>query len=139
QDHSNNPGIGSSNWVKLSTQWKTVGYYSMSTADFQANLPPPLLGSAQTPPVVPPDTLAPAAPSITSFTPDTGTVGDKTTDARRLTLSGKAEAGSTVKLFDGKTVIGTAKADASGVWTLATPELSSGNHSFTANAADAAG
>src|SRR5262249_21596686 len=96
-DHSNNPGIGGSNWVELSTQWKTIGYYSMSTAAFQANLPPPLLGSSPTSPVETPDTLAPAAPAITAFTPDTGTVGDKVTDAKQLTLSGTAEAGSTVK------------------------------------------
>ena len=37
----------------------------MSTAQFAANLPPPLLGSAQAPPVVSPST------------PDAGTVGDK--------------------------------------------------------------
>jgi hypothetical protein len=97
QDHSNNPGIGSSNWVKLSTDWKSVGYYSMSTADFQADPAPPLQGSAQIPPVqIPPvvssDTLAPASPSITSFTPDTGTVGDRTTDSHSPTPSGTAEA-----------------------------------------------
>ena len=73
-DHSTNPGVGGSNWVELSTQWQTVGYDSMSTAQFAANLPPPL--SAQAPPVVSPDTLAPSAPQITASTPDAGTVGD---------------------------------------------------------------
>ncbi|TYO61530.1 DUF642 domain-containing protein [Bradyrhizobium hipponense] len=138
-DHSNNPGVGGSNWVELSTQWRTVGYYSMSTAAFQADLPPPLLGSSQTPPVVPPDTLAPAAPKIAAFTPDTGTVGDKTTDAKQLTLSGTAEAGSTVKVFEGTAVIGTTKANASGAWSLTTAQLPDGTHTFTANATDAAG
>ena len=139
-DHSTNPGVGGSNWVELSTQWQTVGYYSMSTAQFEADLPPPLLGSsAQSAPVVSPDTLAPAAPQITAFTPDTGTVGDKVTDASILTLTGTAEAGSTVKLFEGTTVIGTAKASASGAWSLTTAEMSSGVHSFSATATDAAG
>ena len=138
-DHSTNPGIGGSNWVELSTQWQTVGYYSMSTAQFEANLPPPLLGSAQSPPVASPDAVAPAAPQITAFTPDTGTVGDEVTDASTLTLTGTAEAGSNVKLLDGTTVIGTVKASASGAWSLTTAQMSSGTHSFSATATDAAG
>jgi hypothetical protein len=138
-DHSTNPGIGGSNWVDLSTQWQTVGYYSMSTTQFEANLPPPLVGSAQSAPVVSPDTVAPAAPQISAFTPDTGTVGDKVTDASILTVTGTAEGGSTVKLLDGTTVIGTVKANASGAWSLTTAEMSSGTHSFSATATDAAG
>ena len=126
-DHSTNPAVGVSNWVELSTQWQTLGYYSMSTTQFEANLPPPLLGSAQSPPVVSPDTVAPAAPQITAFTPDTGTVGDKVTDASTLTLTGTAEAGSNVKLLDGTTVIGTVKASASGAWSLTTAQMSSGD------------
>jgi hypothetical protein len=138
-DHSTNPGIGGSNWGDLSTQWQTVGYYSMSTTQFEANLPPPLVGSAQSAPVVSPDTVAPAAPQIAAFTPDTGTVGDKVTDASILTVTGTAEGGSTVKLLDGTTVIGTVKANASGAWSLTTAEMSSGTHSFSATATDAAG
>lgn len=140
QDHSNNPAVGSNNWVELSSQWRTVGYYSMSTAEFQADLPPPLRGVVQTPPVTgTPDTVAPAAPRIVAFTPDTGTVGDRITTASVLTLSGTAEAGSTVKLFDGATQIGTARASASGAWSLATAQLPSGAHNFTARTTDAAG
>jgi hypothetical protein len=138
-DHSTNPGIGGTNWVELSTQWQTIGYTSMSPAAFQANPPPGVLGSSQTPPVVPTDTLAPTAPQITAFTPDTGTVGDKATDATSLTLAGTAEAGSTVKVFEGTTVVGTAKAGANGAWSVTTAELASGTHSFTAKATDAAG
>ncbi|WP_156937053.1 Ig-like domain-containing protein [Bradyrhizobium sp. WSM2254] len=136
-DHSNNPGVGGSNWVELSTQWKTVGYYSLSTAAFQADLPPPLLGSS--PPVEPSDTVAPASPTIVALTPDTGTAGDNVTNAKQLTLSGTAEAGSTIKVFEGTTVIGTAKASASGTWSLTTAQLPDGNHAFTATATDAAG
>ncbi|WP_271576329.1 Ig-like domain-containing protein [Bradyrhizobium sp. CCBAU 11361] len=136
-DHSNNPGVGGSNWVELSTQWKTIGYYSLSTAAFQADLPPPLLGSS--PPVEPSDTLAPASPTIAALTPDTGTAGDNVTNAKQLTLSGTAEAGSTIKVFEGTTVIGTAKASASGTWSLTTAQLPDGNHAFTATATDAAG
>jgi hypothetical protein len=138
-DHSNNPGIGSSNWVELSTQWRTIGYYSLSTAEFQGNLPPPLRETVNAPPITNPDTTPPAAPTIASFTPDTGTVGDQITTANVLTLSGTAEAGNIVKLFDGSTQIGTTRANASGNWTYATAELPEGTHSFTATATDAAG
>ena len=138
-DHSNNPGIGSTNWVELSTQWKTLGYYSMSTAQFQKDLPPPLRGPVTMPPVTNPDITPPAAPKIAAFTPDTGTVGDKVTSASVLTLSGTAEAGSTVKLFDGSTQIGTAIANASGAWSIATSNLAAGTHNFTAKATDVAG
>jgi hypothetical protein len=136
----NNPGAGMSNWVDLSTQWTTLGFYSTSTAQFQADLPPTLTGSTTPPPVgTTPDTVAPSAPTITGFTPDTGTVGDRITTASTLTLSGTAEAGSTVKLFDGSTSIGTAKANANGTWSVATAQLSAGTHSFTARATDVAG
>jgi hypothetical protein len=139
-DFRNNPGVGTNNWVELTTEWKTMGYYSTTTAEFQAN-PPPLVGSGPTTPPVTgtPDTTAPAAPKIVAFTPDTGSVGDKITTASDLTLSGTAEAGSTVKLFDGTTQIGTATANASGSWSVATSELSGGTHNFTATATDAAG
>ena len=53
------------------------------------------------------DTTAPAAPSIASFSPDTGTVGDGITSANVLTLTGTAEANSTVKVFDGATLLGS--------------------------------
>jgi len=43
-DHSNNPGIGGSNWIELSTQWKTIGFYSMSADGFRASPAPPLRG-----------------------------------------------------------------------------------------------
>src|SRR5262249_38810045 len=94
QDHSNNPGIGSSHWVKPSTQWQNVVFSSMRPANLEANPPPPLLGSAQssptvsptqTSPVVSPDTLAPAASNVTS-TPDTGaaTASSQTADRSQL-------------------------------------------------------
>jgi hypothetical protein len=128
QDHSNNPGAGSSNWEKLSTQWRTLGFYSVTTTQFQADPPPPLLGSTiQT------------RPTITSFAPDSGTVGDGITNANRLTLAGTAEADSTVKVFDGGSQIGTATANASGAWSFTTAQLSNATHNFTATATDAAG
>jgi hypothetical protein len=138
-DHSNNPGIGGTNWVELSTQWKTLGYYSMSTERFRETLPPPLLGFAPSAPVVSSGTVTPAIPNITSFDPNTGIVGAQTTSASILTLNGTAELGSTVTIFDGPTQIGTAKANASGAWSFTTSELSNDAHSFTAKATNTAG
>jgi hypothetical protein len=85
------------------------------------------------------DTAAPAAPKITSFAPDSGTVRDGITHANRLTLTGTAEPGSTVKVFDGGSQIGAATANASGVWSFTTAQLSKATHHFTATATDAAG
>jgi hypothetical protein len=76
---SNNPAAGMSNWVELSTQWSTLGFYSTSTAEFQGDLPPPLVGSAQVdpPPVIgSTDAVAPAAPEIVATAQDTDTAGD---------------------------------------------------------------
>ena len=53
-----------------------------------------------------------SAPTITSFSPDTGVVGDGITDPAILTLTGTAVANSTVKVYDGTTLLGTATANA---------------------------
>jgi hypothetical protein len=127
QDFSNNPGAGMSNWVELSTQWSTLGFYSTSTAQFQGDLPPPLLGSMPDP-----DTR----PTITSFSSDSGTVGDRITNDSVLALSGTAKAGSRVNVYDGATLIGTANANASGAWSFTTAQLSDATHNFSAKAAD---
>jgi hypothetical protein len=134
-DHSNNPGIGGTNWVRLSTEWKTIGYYSMSTERFQSNLPPQL-GPGSSP--VSSATVAPAPPTFTLSTPDTGLVGGVTT-SRILELTGTAEAGSTVAIFDGAKQIGTAMTNASGAWRFTTPRLSKTDHNFTARATDVEG
>ena len=85
------------------------------------------------------DTTAPAKAVISSFSPDTGTVGDGITNASTLTLTGTAEANSTVKVYDGATLLGTATANGSGAWSYTTASLSNATHSFTATATDAAG
>ena len=76
------------------------------------------------------DTVAPNAPVIT---------GNSIVNANQLQLTGTAEAGSTVKLFDGSTVLGTATANASGAWSYTTAALSGGTHAVTATATDVAG
>ena len=55
-----------------------------------------------------------AAPTIASFSPDSGTVGDGVTKATVLALAGTAVANSTVNVYDGATLVGTVTADGSG-------------------------
>ena len=128
---SNNPGAGMSNWVELSTEWQTLGFYSMSSGEFQADLPPPLVGSSPTDPQT--------RPTILSFAPDGGTVGDGITNANVLTLTGTAKGGSTVDVFNGTTKVGSVKANASGNWSFTTGELANTTHAFTAKSTDASG
>ncbi|MBX9701123.1 MAG: pre-peptidase C-terminal domain-containing protein, partial [Acetobacteraceae bacterium] len=90
------------------------------------------------------DVTPPAAPVIAAVTDDlapvTGNVasGGATNDTS-LTLSGSAEAGSTVTIRDGATVLGSAVANGSGGWSFTTGVLAQGGRSFTATATDAAG
>ena len=85
------------------------------------------------------DTAAPVAPSIASFSTDSGAVGDGITNDNTLTLTGTAEANSTVKVYDGATLLGSATANGSGAWSYTTAALANGAHSLTATATDAAG
>ncbi|MBI5265034.1 MAG: hypothetical protein HY852_24840 [Bradyrhizobium sp.] len=43
QGQTNNRGAGNSNWVELSTRWSTLAFFSSTTAQFEANPPPPLV------------------------------------------------------------------------------------------------
>jgi hypothetical protein len=74
----------------------------------------------------------PAAPTIASFSPDSGVAGDHITNDKTLTLTGTAVANSTVTVFDSTKLIGTATANGSGAWTFTTAALADGSHSFTA-------
>jgi len=75
------------------------------------------------------DTIAPNAPNIISDTPS----------ATAFLVTGTAEAGSTVKLYEGANLLGTGQASTSGTWDINTGSLSPGTHDFTATATDAAG
>ncbi|MCT4708952.1 Ig-like domain-containing protein, partial [Enterobacteriaceae bacterium H11S18] len=93
---------------------------------------------------VPADTTPPDAPTITAgydnVGPSQGSFGSgTTTDDTTPQLSGKAEAGSLVKIYDGSALIGSAVTNASGSWSFTTPVRSDGLHNFTATATDAAG
>jgi len=75
-----------------------------------------------------PDTTPPPKPSMPSMS------GNGTANP---TLSGTAEAGATITLREGSTVVTTTVATG-GTWTL-TPTLSAGSHTLTVTATDAAG
>lgn len=85
------------------------------------------------------DTVAPDAPSVSSFSPDSNVAGDGITNANQITLSGAAAAGGMVNIYDGGTLIGTAVANSSGIWSYATAALADGTHAFTGKAIDTAG
>ena len=89
--------------------------------------------SSDTPPPAD-DTEAPAPPTITS--PQNNSYD---TDGS-FSVSGSAEASSTVELFEGTTSRGTIKADStSGAWSIDLSGVSEGAHTYTAKATDAAG
>ncbi|NIJ42558.1 VCBS repeat-containing protein [Parvibaculum indicum] len=84
------------------------------------------------------DNVAPAAPVITDYADDTGRPADRLTADATPTLSGTAEAGAEIEIYDGNTLLGTAMADGNGDWSFTTAALSDGLHSLTATARDAA-
>jgi hypothetical protein len=88
------------------------------------------------------DTQAPGIPTVTALSEDTGAnATDKLTSDKTPTLSGTAEANSTVVLTDNGVIIATATADGSGAWSAtSTIELTAqGLHTVTVTATDAAG
>ncbi|EIC85944.1 Ig-like domain-containing protein [Serratia sp. M24T3] len=90
------------------------------------------------------DTVPPAAATGLVVTDDVGAVqgpltSGATTDDNTPTLSGQAEAGTTVSVYDGTTLLGTATVGSDGNWSFTTPELSNGAHSLTVTVTDAAG
>jgi hypothetical protein len=82
----------------------------------------------------------PAAPAL-AVASDTGVAGDDITGNRTPTITGTGEAFATVTLYDtdGTTVLGTATADAGGVWSIASTTLADGTHALTVKQTDAAG
>ncbi|TKJ95312.1 hypothetical protein PflCFBP13510_28690, partial [Pseudomonas fluorescens] len=55
------------------------------------------------------------------------------------TLSGSAEAGSLVTIYNGSDILGSARVDADGHWLFTVPEQVEGEHRFAVIASDAAG
>jgi large repetitive protein len=87
------------------------------------------------------DTTAPTAPPVASLATgsDSGVTGDNLTRITTPTLTGSAEAGATVRVYDGATLLGTTTVAADGTWAFTTTSLADDIHSFTTTATDAAG
>ena len=79
------------------------------------------------------DNIAPPAPVITS--PSNNSID---TDGN-FTISGTAEANSTVELFEGSDSRSTATVNASGEWSKSLTGVAEGSYTYTAKAKDAAG
>lgn len=82
---------------------------------------------------------APAAPVVASFSTDSGVAGDGITNDSTLELKGTAAAGSTVKIYDGSTQIGTATPTSTGSWDYITQVLTDAKHTLTATATNSSG
>jgi hypothetical protein len=81
------------------------------------------------------DTTPPAAPTLSVAENANGYAAGNTP-----VVTGSAEPNSTVKVYLGKTVVGTAQVDSSGLWSLTTAPFDDGmNYSIFATATDAAG
>src|SRR5262249_45700854 len=89
-------------------------------------------GTASTAGVLTLNSPIPSASVIAAFSTDSGVAGDGVTNNNILTLAGTAEANSTVKIYDGATLLGSAFADASGAWSYSTAALNNGVHTFIA-------
>ncbi|EKD5485844.1 TPA: BapA prefix-like domain-containing protein [Salmonella enterica] len=91
------------------------------------------------------DATPPAAPVIASVADNTAPVtgivpNGGSTNETRPTLAGTGEAGSTISIYNGSALVGTAQVQANGSWSFTPPtSLSAGVWNLTATATDAAG
>ncbi|GAP95481.1 Ig-like domain-containing protein [Leptolyngbya sp. NIES-2104] len=88
------------------------------------------------------DTLIPNAPVITqTISTDSGTSNsDRITKDKTPTLTGTAEAGSIVEIFNGNTLLGNEIVDINGDWSFTPAEdFADGTYTLTAKATDSAG
>ena len=81
---------------------------------------------------------APSTPVLTAASDSGSSSSDRITNVQALTVTGTAQAGSTVTIYDGTTAVGSATATG-GSYSITTSTLAEGTHSLTAKAANAAG
>ncbi|MFO1118142.1 MAG: FG-GAP-like repeat-containing protein [Beijerinckiaceae bacterium] len=85
------------------------------------------------------DTTPPAAPTNLADSAISGGIVNALSDTTTQALTGSAEAGSTVTVYDGTHKLGTTTADAkTGAWSYTLGVLANGSHSLTATATDTA-
>jgi hypothetical protein len=88
------------------------------------------------------DTTAPAAPGVLEITEDRGiSSSDQLTNDPTLKVGGTAEAGSLVTLFRDGSQVGSAVANAAGVWSIDTTSttLTDNDYLYTATSTDTSG
>ena len=111
--------------------------FSVQATDIAGNM------SSNTAPIsITVDTVAPDRPVSVALTTasDTGvSATDGITNVNTPTVTGMAEAGSTVTLYEGATVLGTGKAGSTGAFSITSSKLVDGNHLLSTKAVDAAG
>ena len=113
-----------------------VHQYTARLADGAGNT-----GSASSTTQVTIDTTPPAAPPAPTLltADDSGAAGDGLTNVNKPHITGTAEAGATVRLFAGATLIGSGTAVGGSYSIVLTSALADGTYSVTAAATDAAG
>ncbi|MGY4594585.1 hypothetical protein ACVWXL_002331 [Bradyrhizobium sp. GM22.5] len=123
------------------TEWDNVRYATIVNGQLVPGdlIAPPLPVEGSTAPTAPTTPTAPGAPTIASFSTDSGTAGDKITNDNTIELKGTAAAGSTVKVYDGTTQIGSTTADSSGNWDYITKVLTDAKHTLAATATNSSG
>jgi hypothetical protein len=87
------------------------------------------------------DTTPPAVsmPDLADSSDDGGSNTDDITSITTPVFNGTAEAGASVELLEGSTVLGSTTADASGNWSITSSVLATGTHNLTARGTDLAG
>ncbi|MFN5291255.1 MAG: Ig-like domain-containing protein, partial [Planctomycetia bacterium] len=89
------------------------------------------------------DTVNPQPPVVISVSQDTGNPTDKITSDNTLTITGTAEPGSTIKVFDSSSgspvQVGTVIVGPDGNYSVTTSVLSDGSHPLSITSTDAAG
>ena len=153
----NNTAAGLSDWVKLTTSYQTLYFTTLTAAQLTADPPPGLSSTtastptattpaATTPAATTPAATTPAATTPAATTPAAPTVaitsaGGTVTQAAQ-TISGTvdvADAGTTVKVLDGTTQIGSATVAANGAWSANVTLANQGANVLTATDANAGG
>jgi hypothetical protein len=89
------------------------------------------------------DTVNPLPPVVVSVSQDTANPTDKITSDNTLTITGTAEAGSIIKVYDSSSgspvLVGTVLVGPDGNYSVTTSALSDGSHPLSITSTDAAG
>jgi len=123
------------------TQWDNVRWATIVNGQLVPGslIAPPQTVEGSSAPSTPITPTSPGAPTIASFSTDSGVAGDRITNDSTLELKGSAAAGSTVKIYDGTTQIGSTTASSTGGWDYITSVLKDATHALKATATNASG